>query len=92
VMVLGDLIIIGGLVIFGFVTLLAGMLHVLGRLIGWTVGGNPAGRRRRGGCRAPTYDRPVCPNERCGYVNVPRARYCARCGHPLPDTDIDDYG
>ena len=24
-----------------------------------------------------------CPNQRCRKINVPQARYCARCGQPL---------
>ncbi len=25
----------------------------------------------------------ACPNTRCGYLNPPQARYCARCGSRL---------
>ena len=24
-----------------------------------------------------------CPNQKCRKINVPQARYCARCGQPL---------
>lgn len=34
-----------------------------------------------------------CPVPRCGHVNPPAARYCARCGRPLSgEPDVDDYG
>ena len=48
----------------------------------------PAGRRgemkRRG--------RLICPNDTCRHVNVPGAKFCARCGRSLlrpGSTDVD---
>lgn len=26
----------------------------------------------------------MCPDRKCRKINVPEARYCARCGQPLP--------
>ncbi len=35
----------------------------------------------------------ACRNQRCGHVNRPGARYCARCGGSLGNLiDVDSYG
>lgn len=33
----------------------------------------------------------ACPRPRCGLVNAPGSRYCARCGQSLAD-ELDAYG
>jgi hypothetical protein len=35
--------------------------------------------------------RRACPRPRCGLVNAPGSRYCARCGQSLAD-ELDAYG
>lgn len=63
---------------FGFLGFFAVLLSAIGRLVGRVAGrvahalGHVPGRR-------------ACGQPRCGHLNPGRARYCARCGHPLLD-------
>jgi len=96
-MILGDLVIIGGLMIFGIVGVIALVLEGFWRMLRFAAG--PLTRRGRLERHAreqarSRYARPVrlCTHPRCGYLNPDNARYCARCGRPLEDSDVDNYG
>ena len=93
-MILGDLIIIGGLVIFGFVGLLALMLEAIWRMLRFAARPFTRSERRASRHVHVPYTRPVrlCANPLCGYLNPDNARYCARCGHPLESSNVDNYG
>lgn len=93
-MILGDLVIIGGLVIFGMVGVFALVLEALWRMLRFaarpfTRAEPRAQRQERTVCTRPVR---LCANPQCGYLNPDNARYCARCGRPLEDSDVDNYG
>ena len=75
----------GLLLLIGFVgffivlvSLLARGIRALGRAL-------LPGSSDAGPSVGPANGRPLqaCSNGRCGYLNPPVARYCARCGSPL---------
>lgn len=73
-----------------FVALLVAIVTRVFRMTWWALGGSRRMRARGTAIRA--WD-PVCAQPRCGYVNRPSARFCARCGNPLNrGREIDDYG
>jgi hypothetical protein len=73
-----------GVVAF-FLLLVAGAFRLLGRLLGLF-----SGRRMTSGHgleRGPA----VCRQPRCGQVNSPGSRFCARCGARLSPAAYDDH-
>lgn len=96
-MILADFVVVwwvGGLLLLGivgfFVMAVALAVRFIGfvfrSLFGWPNEAPPEAPRGSGRRR-------VCPHRRCGHLNPPAARYCARCGRPLRAAyDVDAYG
>jgi hypothetical protein len=64
-----------------FVVIVATILRgvtALFRTVGRALSGAP-----RPSPGAPRGAVAACPNDKCGYLNAPQARYCARCGGRL---------
>lgn len=80
----------GGLFLVGFaavavvIWLISKIVRFLGRVIAGMDAASTSGYRSRATSR-------VCRNDQCSHVNEPGARFCGRCGQPLPP-DTDTYG
>lgn len=78
-----------GFVLFGWfvVALMAGSVRwLLGLTAPAPNGGSPPTGRASAPSRwnsAPTAQTRLCPDNRCGRVNVGQARFCAQCGRRL---------
>lgn len=79
----------GGMVVIGAFGVLGALLSGVSRFVRRLL--NPAARHTRPTPRQPAVR--LCPQSRCGHMNVGEARYCARCGRPLlPLTSSDSHG
>ncbi len=82
----------GGVLLIGFVGFVAVLLGALARVIRFVLralfGG---GDLETAGGRVAAWPQ-TCGRPRCGHLNPPGARFCARCGHALDDPDRNDNG
>lgn len=72
--------------IFVFFAVCRAVLRVFARLMLGGPGGGTTARSDgvRNGVRSGSRSGAPCPSVRCRHRNVPEARFCARCGQPLP--------
>lgn len=88
---------LGGALLFVIAGLAALMLlmAMFSRFLQWMfgLGDFKANRSDTGGNgRAAFEPTRRCPDPRCGRYNDPQARFCARCGRRLTDTQAGDPG
>lgn len=85
---------------FVAIRLLVSVLAAVGQALGRLFGGAPGtdrgpimtGPARDAGQPPGTTSARRCRNERCYKINVPQARYCARCGQSLQPTETAPNG
>jgi len=86
---------VGGILVVGFLGFFVVAIASLSRLFSFVFRAITGVSRPANAARAPAAESNVraCPRPRCGYLNRPEARYCARCGSQLDaEVEVDHYG